>query len=184
MTLKDELPRLVGAQYATGEEWKNNSRKNEEMESKQKQHPAVDMTGDGSKVQSRNEQYCIGTWNVKSMDQGRLEVVKQETAGANIGILEISELKGTRMSKFNSDDHYVYYHWQELFIRNAVALIVIVALTEESKGQLKSLLMKVKEESEKVRLKLNIQKTKQKHGILSQHFMANRWGNSGKSGRL
>ena len=71
MTLKDELPRLVGAQYATGEEWKNNSRKNEEMESKQKQHPAVDMTGDGSK-----EQYCIGICNVRSMNQGKLEVFK------------------------------------------------------------------------------------------------------------
>ena len=148
------------------------------MESKQKQHPAVDMTGDGSKVQSRNEQYCIGTWNVKSMDQGRLEVVKQEMARVNVNILGISELNWTGMGEFNSDDHYVYYHWQELFIRNAVALIVIVALTEESKGQLKSLLMKVKEESEKVRLKLNIQKTNKDHGIRSHHFMGNRCGNS------
>ena len=62
-TLKDELPRSVGAQYATGDQWRNNSRKNEEMEPKQKQHPAVDVTGDGSKVQCSKEQYCIGTWN-------------------------------------------------------------------------------------------------------------------------
>ena len=75
-TLKDELPGLVGAQYATGDQWINNSRKNEEMELKQKQHPVVDVTGDGSKVQCCKEQYCIGTWNVKSMNQGKLEVVK------------------------------------------------------------------------------------------------------------
>ena len=62
-TLKDELPRSVGAQYATGDQWRNNSKKNEEMESKQKQHPVVDVTGDGSKVQCYKEQYCIGTWN-------------------------------------------------------------------------------------------------------------------------
>ena len=67
MTLKDELPRLVGAQYATGEEWRNNSRKNEEMEPRQKQCPVVDMTGDGSKVRYRKE-YCIRTWNVRSMN--------------------------------------------------------------------------------------------------------------------
>ena len=66
------------AQYATGEEWKNNPRKNEETEQKQTQYPAVDMTGDGSKVQSCKEQYCIGTWNVKSMNQGKLEVVKPD----------------------------------------------------------------------------------------------------------
>ena len=73
-TLKDELPRLVGAQYATGDQWRTNSRKNEEMEPKQKQHPAVDLTGDGSKVQCCKEQYCIGTWNVRSMNQGKLVV--------------------------------------------------------------------------------------------------------------
>ena len=74
--LKDELLRSVDDQYATGEEWINNSRKNEEMELKQKQHPVVDVTGDGNKVQCCKEQYCIGTWNVKSMNQGKLEVVK------------------------------------------------------------------------------------------------------------
>ena len=76
MTLKDELPRLVGAQYATGEEWRNNSTKNEEAEPKGKQDLIVDVTGDGSKVQCCKEQYCVGTCNVKSMNQGKLEVVK------------------------------------------------------------------------------------------------------------
>ena len=75
-TLKEELPRSVGAQYATRDQWRNNSTKNEEMEPKQKQHPYVDVTGDGSKAQCCKEQYCLGTWNVKSMNQGKLEVVK------------------------------------------------------------------------------------------------------------
>ena len=91
-TLKDELPRLVGAQYATGDQWRNNSRKNEGMEPKQKQHPVVDATGDRSRVQCCKEQYCIGTWNVRSMNQGKLEVVKQEMA-RDVDILGISELK-------------------------------------------------------------------------------------------
>ena len=77
-TPKDELPRLVGAQYATGDQWRNDSRKNEETEPKQKQHPVVDVTGDRSKVQCCKEQYCIGTWNVRYMKQGKLEMVKQE----------------------------------------------------------------------------------------------------------
>ena len=77
-TLKDELPRSVGAQYATGDQWRNNSRKNEGMEPKQKEYPAVDVTGDRSKVRCCKEQYCIGTWNVRSMNQGKLEVVKEE----------------------------------------------------------------------------------------------------------
>ena len=94
-TLKDELPRSVGAQYATGEAWRNNSRKNEETEPKQKQHPVVDVTGDGSKVQCFKEQYCIGIWNVGSMNQGKLEVVKQEMARISIDIIGISELKWT-----------------------------------------------------------------------------------------
>ena len=93
MTLKDELPRSVGTQNATGDQWKNNSRKNEEMELKQKQHPVVDGTGDGSKVQCYKEQYCLGTWNVRSMSQGKLEVAKQEMARVNIDILGISELR-------------------------------------------------------------------------------------------
>ena len=77
MTLKDKLPRSVGAQYTTVDQWRNNSRKMEQMELKQKQHPVVDVTGDRSKVQWSKEQYCIGTWNVRSMNQGTLEVVKE-----------------------------------------------------------------------------------------------------------
>ena len=108
-TLKNELPRLVGTQYATGDQWRNNSRKNEEMEPKQKHHPAVDVTGDGSKVRCCKEKYCIGTWNVRSMNQGKLEVVKQEMARANVNNLGISKLKWTGMGEFNSDDNYIYY---------------------------------------------------------------------------
>ena len=93
MTLKDVLPRLVGVQYATGEEWRNSSRKNEEMEPKQKQHLVVDVTGDGSEALCCKEQYCIGTWNVRPMNQGKLEVVKQEMTRVNINILGTSELK-------------------------------------------------------------------------------------------
>ena len=76
-TLKEELPRSVGAQNVTGDQWRNNSRKNEGMEPKQKQYPVVDLTGDRSKVRCCKEQYCIGTWNVRSVNQGKLEVVKQ-----------------------------------------------------------------------------------------------------------
>ena len=123
-TLKDELPRSVGAQYATGEEWRNNSRKNERMEPKEKQHSAVAVTGDGSKVQCCKEQYCIGTWNVRSTNQGKLEVVTQEKAKVNIIILGISELKWTGMGESNSDDHYIYYCGQESLRRNGVAIIV------------------------------------------------------------
>ena len=83
--LKEELPRLVGAQDATGDQWRNNSRKNEGMEPKQKQYPAVDV--DRSKVQCCKEQYCIGTWSVRPMNQGKLEVVKQEMARVNVDIL-------------------------------------------------------------------------------------------------
>ena len=89
-------PRSVGAQYATGEEWRNNTRKNEETEPKQKQRPVVDVPGDRSKVWCCKEQYCV-------------ELVKQEIARVNIDILGIGELKWTGMGKFNSDDHYVYY---------------------------------------------------------------------------
>ena len=90
--LKEELPRLVGAQHATGDQWRNNSRKNEGMEPKQKQYPAVDVTGDRSKVRWCKQQYCIGTWNVRPMNQGKLEVVKQEMARVNIDILGISNI--------------------------------------------------------------------------------------------
>ena len=94
-TIKDELPRSVDVQYAAEEEWRNSSRKNEEMESKWKQRPGIDVMGDGSKVQCCREQYCIGTWNVRFMMQGKLAVVKQDLARVNIDILGISELKWT-----------------------------------------------------------------------------------------
>ena len=108
-TLKEELPRPVGAQCATGDQKRSNSRKNEGMEPKQRQHPVVDGTGDRSKVQCCKEHCCIGTWNVRSMNQGKLEVVKQEMTRVNVDILGISELKWTGMGEFNSDDHYIYY---------------------------------------------------------------------------
>lgn len=91
--LKKELPRSVGAQYATRDQWKNNSRKNEGMEPKQKQYPVVDGTSYRRKVQCCKEQYCIGTWNVRAMNQGKLEVVKQEMTRVNIDILIISKVR-------------------------------------------------------------------------------------------
>ena len=94
------------------------------MEPKQKQHSVVDVTGDGSKIWFCKEQYCIGTWNVRSMNQGKLEVVKQEIARVSIYILGISELKWTEMGEFNSDDHYIYYCGRETLRRNGVAIIV------------------------------------------------------------
>ena len=126
---------LVGAQYATGDQWRNNSRKNEKMEPKQKtkqnktkqqqqKTPIVDVTGDRNKVRCCKEQYCIGTWNVRSMNQGKLQVVKQEMARVNVNILGISKLKWIGMGEFNSDDHYIYYCGQESLRRNEVAIIV------------------------------------------------------------
>ena len=93
------------------------------MEPKQKLCPIVCVTGDGSKIQCCKEQYCIGTWNVRSMNQGKWEVVKQDMARVNIDILEVSELKWTGMGEFNSDYHYIYYCGQESLRRNGVALI-------------------------------------------------------------
>ena len=93
MMLKDEIPRSVSAQYATRDQWRNNSRQNEGMEPKQKQYPAVDVTGDRSKIRCCKEQYYIGTWNVRSMNQGKSEVVKQEMARVNGDIRGFSELK-------------------------------------------------------------------------------------------
>ena len=84
----------------------------------------MDVTGDGSKVQCYKEQYCIGTRNVRSMNQGKLEVVKQGMASVNVDILGISELKWTGMGEFNSDDHYIYYCGQESLGSNGVAIIV------------------------------------------------------------
>ena len=123
-TLKDELSRSVSAQYATGDQWRNNSRKIEKMEPMQRQHLVVDVTGNGSKVQCCKEQYCIGTWNVRYMNQGKLEVVKQEMARVNVNILGIRELKWTRMGEFNSDEHYIYFGGQESLRRNGVATTV------------------------------------------------------------
>ena len=122
--LKEELPRSVGAQYATRDQWRNNSRENEGMEPKQKQYTIVDGTGDRSKVWCYKEQYGIGTWNVRSMNQGKLEVVKQEMTRVNIDILGISKLRWTGMGEFNSDDHYIYYCGQESLRRNGVDIIV------------------------------------------------------------
>ena len=122
--LKEELPRSVGTQYATEDQWRNNSRKNEGMEPEEKQYPVVDVTGDRSKVRCFKEQYCIGNWNVRSMNQRKLQVVKQEMARVNVDILGISELKWIGMGEFNSDDHYIYYCGQVSLRRNGVAIMV------------------------------------------------------------
>ena len=114
-TPEDESPRSVGIQYATGEEWKevtNSSKKNEVAGPKQKQCLVVNVSGGESKVLCCKEQYYIGSWNVRSMNQGNLDVVKQEMSWVNIDILGINELKQTGMGEFNSDDH-VYYCDQE-----------------------------------------------------------------------
>ena len=133
-TLKDELPRSVGAQYATWDQWRNNSRKNEGMEPKWKQHPVVDVTVDRSisspdrystaQIRCCKEQYCIGNWIVRFMNQGKLEVIKQEMARVNVHILGISKLKWTGMGDVNSDDHYICYCGQESLRRNGAAIIV------------------------------------------------------------
>ena len=122
--LKEELPRSVGAQYANGDQWRNNPRKNEGMEPKQKQYPVVDVTGYRSKVRCCKEEYCIGTWIVRSTNQGKLEVVKQEMARVNVDILGISELKWAGMGEFNSDDHYIFYCGWEFLRRNGLAIMV------------------------------------------------------------
>ena len=122
--LREELPRSVGAQYATWDQWRNNSRKNEGMEPKQKQYPGVDVTGDRRKVQCCKEQYCIGTWNDRSMNQSKSEVVKQDMERVKVDILGTSELRWTRMGEFNSEDHYIYYCGQECLRRNGVAITV------------------------------------------------------------
>ena len=94
------------------------------MEPKKKQYPVVDVTGDRSKALSCKEQYCIGTCNVRSINQGKLEVVKQEMARVNFDILGISELKWTGMGEFNSDDHYIYYCGEESLRRNGIVIMV------------------------------------------------------------
>ena len=122
MKLEDEPPRSVGVQYATGEEQRNSSKKKEEAKPKQKQPLVVDVSGGESKVQCCKEKYCVETWNVRSMNQGKLKVFKQVLARVNINILGISEIKWVGMGNFNSDDHYIYYCEQESLRRNGVAL--------------------------------------------------------------
>ena len=112
-------PQVISAQY---EEWRNSSRRNEKAKQKWKHHPVVDVSGGESKSNAVKNKYCIGTWNVKSMNQGKLEVVKQEMAKMYIDILEISELKWTIIGKFNSDDRYIYYCGRESLRRNGAAL--------------------------------------------------------------
>ena len=101
-----------------------NSGKNEETEPKGKQQPVVDATGDRSKVWCCEDQYCIGTWDVRSMNQGKLEVVKQKMARVNVDILGIRKLKWTGMGEFNSDNHYIYDCGQESLRRNGIVIIL------------------------------------------------------------
>ena len=125
MTLEDEPSTLEGVQYATGEEQRaitNSSRKNEVAGQKWKQQSVLDVSGGENEVRYCKE-YCIGTWNVRSMNQGKLDVVNQEMARVNFNILGIGELKWTGMGKFNSSDHYIYYCEQGPLRRNGIALI-------------------------------------------------------------
>ena len=127
MTWKDVSPKSEGVQHATGEEQRtttNSSRKNEAAGPKWKQRSVVDVSSDESKAQCCKEQYCIGTWNVSSMNQGKLDVIKQETVRININILGISELKWTGVGEFNSDDLCIYYCGQESHRRNGVTLTI------------------------------------------------------------
>ena len=101
------------------------------MEPKQKQYQTADVTGDRSMVQCCKEQFCIGTWSVRSMNQGMLEMIKQEMARGNIDILGINELKWIGTGKFNSDNHYIYYCGQQSLRRNGIPIIV----NKESKMQ-------------------------------------------------
>ena len=121
---KEELPRSLSAQYATGYQWRNNSRKNEGMEPKQKQYLVVDVTDDRSKIPCCKEQYCIGTWNVRSMNQGKLEVVKQEIGKSECRRSRNLRTKMDWIGEFNSDDHFIYYCGQESLRRNGIAIIV------------------------------------------------------------
>ena len=125
--LEDEPPRFESVQHASGEECRaitNSSRKNEVAGPKQKWWSAVDGSDGENKVWYWKEQYCIQTWNVRSMNQGNLDVLKQETARGNMDMLEIHELKWMGMGEFNSEDHYIYCCGQESLPRNGVAIIV------------------------------------------------------------
>ena len=124
MTLEDEPPGSEGVQYATGEEWGNSSKKNGVTGPKQKRCWVVDVFVGESKVWCYKEQNCIKTWNVRSINQGKLDIVKQEMTRWDIDILGFSELKWMGMGEFNSDDHYIYYCGQEALRRIGVALIV------------------------------------------------------------
>ena len=106
--LREELPRSVDGQYATGDQWRNNSRKNEGMEPKQKQYPVVDVTGDRSKVRCCKEQYCTGIWNVRSMNQGKLEVVKQELCINPVGWGGMGREMGGRWEGGSKGRGYMY----------------------------------------------------------------------------
>ena len=127
MTPRDESPRSEGVQYATGEAWRKNTnspRMNEAVGPKRTRHSVVDVSGDASKIWWCKEQYCIGTWSVRSMNQGKSDMVKQEMVRTNIDILGISKLKWMGMGEFNFDDYYIYYYGQESHRRNGVALII------------------------------------------------------------
>ena len=117
MTPKNKSPRSESVQYAAGEEQRritNSPRMNEAAGPKQVQHSVVDVSGDESKIQCCKEQYCIGTWNVRSMNQGKLDVVKQKMVRISIDILGVSKLKWTGMSEFNSDNHYHLLQWARI----------------------------------------------------------------------
>ena len=118
------LHSLVVVQYVTGQQQRDSSRKTGEAGPKQKWHSVLDVSGGESKVQCHTEQYCIGTWNVRSINHGKLEVIEQEMARVKIDILGISKLKWTGMGEFNSDGHYIYYCGQESLRRNGIALVV------------------------------------------------------------
>jgi len=124
MTLKEQPHRSVSSQYYIGVEQRYSYRKNEKCEPKRKWRPVLVVSGGESKVRCCKEQYGIGTWNVRSMKQGKLDTVKHEMAKVNIDILAISELKWTDIWEFNSDDHYIYYCGKEFHRRNGVAHIV------------------------------------------------------------
>ena len=118
--LKDKLPRSVVPNMLLEISGEITPERMKGWSQSKKQYPVVDVTSDRSKVWCCKEQYCIGTWNVRSMNQGKLQVVKQEMARVNIDILGISKLKWTEMGKFNSDDHYIYHCGKESLRRNGV----------------------------------------------------------------
>ena len=126
LTMKDESPRLEGVRYTTGEEGRttNSPRKNEAPGPKRKGYSVVDVSGDENKIWCCKEQYFMGTWNIRSMNQGKLDMVKQDMVRININILGSSELRWMGMGKFNSNDRYIYYCGQESQRSNGVILII------------------------------------------------------------